>query len=78
MSIYYLLTTLTGVVAQSILGYVNVGQPIEFYGLSLTSIIVTAQLLCTIPFYFAGRSYEEYMLKQDRKLAEDFSKKFET
>ena len=74
VSIYFLLTTLAGVLAQSILGFAAVGQPYEFYGTSLTAIVVTAQVLCCIPFFLAGKSYTKFMTEQDILIASDLSK----
>ena len=63
ISIYCLLTTLTGVVGTSFLGQIQlefdaVNNP-EFYGASLTAMVLASQLGC-IPFFWkAGKAYEK-------------------
>lgn len=61
VSIYYLLTTLVGIIGTGILGQwtelIHANEHPELYGYTLTAVIVAAQVGCTPFYYLAGRSY---------------------
>ena len=73
MSIYYLLTTLTGIIGTGILGQwtelIHANEHPELYGYTLTAVILAAQCGCTPFYYFAGRAYTKYMNEQDEMKA---------
>lgn len=73
VSIYYLLTTLTGIIGTSVLGQwtdlINAAEHPELYGYTLTAVVVAAQVGCTPFFYFAGRAYTKYMSELDASRA---------
>ena len=69
MSIFYLATTMAGIVSTGFLGYVQghingVAHP-ELYGQSLAFAYITPCLLTVPLFYFAGKHYVKAMKEKD-------------